>query len=301
MGKQFVIYSACIGSYDNISQPKYIDDRFDYILFTDELKEKHIGVWEVRKVDYNNSDKTRIARYIKTHPHTLLPQYKATVWLDANLEIISPFIYERSIELCESKTQLASIKHPTRDCIYDEAYWVYGLDSEIKIFEWCHFLRNIGYPRHNGLYETNVLFRINDENVADLNEQWWKAILEHSRRDQLSLNYLLWNSAIPQDYILPIGEHAVNSSHIRKKLHNNVATNAGRRGLQQTKWEHFRNRCRMGLPSKHDSFQKVHYFLYQFPVKMGMALLNLWTIYAIIIYGPRIKYEAHLRHIQNNG
>jgi len=299
--KQFVIYSACIGAYDNISQPKYIDDRFDYVLFTDEPKEKHIGVWEVRKVDYRNSDKTRIARYVKTHPHTLLPQYEATVWLDANLEISSSFIYERCIELCESKTQLASIKHPTRDCIYDEAYWVYGLDSEIKIFEWCHFLRNIGYPRHNGLYETNVLFRINDENVADLNEQWWKAILEHSRRDQLSLNYLLWNTEIIQDYILPIGEHAVNSSHIRKKLHNNVATNAGRRGLQQTKWEHFRNRCRMGLPSKHDSFQKVHYFLYQFPVKMGMALLNLWTIYAIIIYGPRIKYEAHQRHKQNNG
>ena len=124
MGKQFVIYSACIGSYDNISQPKYIDDRFDYILFTDELKEKHIGVWEVRKVDYSNSDKTRIARYVKTHPHTLLPQYKATVWLDANLEISSSFIYERCIELCESKTQLASIKHPTRDCIYDEAYWI---------------------------------------------------------------------------------------------------------------------------------------------------------------------------------
>lgn len=299
--KQFVIYTACIGAYDNICQPKYIDDRFDYILFTDEPKEKHIGVWEVRKVDYSNSDKTRIARYVKTHPHTLLPQYEATVWLDANLEITSPFIFERSIELCESKTQLASIKHPTRDCIYDEAYWVYGLDSEIKIFEWCHFLRNIGYPRHNGLYETNVLFRINDENVADLNEQWWKAILEHSRRDQLSLNYLLWNSAIRQDYILPIGEHAVNSTHICKKLHNNVASTSGRRSLQQTKWEHFRNRCRMGLPSKHDSFQRVHYFLYQFPVIMGMALLNLWTIYAIIIYGPRIKYEAHLRHIQNNG
>ena len=301
MGKQFAIYTACIGAYDNICQPKYIDGRFDYILFTDEPKEKHIGVWEVRKVDYSNSDKTRIARYVKTHPHTLLPQYEATVWLDANLEITSPFIYERSIELCESKTQLASIKHPTRDCIYDEAYWVYGLDSEIKIFEWCHFLRNIGYPRHNGLYETNVLFRINDENVADLNEQWWKAILEHSRRDQLSLNYLLWNSAIPQDYILPPGEHAVNSKHICKRLHNNVASTSGRRSLQQTKWEHFRNRCRMGLPSKHDSFQKVHYFLYQLPVKMGMALLNLWTIYAIIIYGPRIKYEAHLRHKQNNG
>ena len=301
MGKQFAIYTACIGAYDNICQPKYIDGRFDYILFTDEPKEKHIGVWEVRKVDYSNSDKTRIARYVKTHPHTLLPQYEATVWLDANLEITSPFIYERSIELCESKTQLASIKHPTRDCIYDEAYWVYGLDSEIKIFEWCHFLRNIGYPRHNGLYETNVLFRINDENVADLNEQWWKAILEHSRRDQLSLNYLLWNSAIPHDYILPPGEHAVNSKHICKRLHNNVASTSGRRSLQQTKWEHFRNRCRMGLPSKHDSFQKVHYFLYQLPVKMGMALLNLWTIYAIIIYGPRIKYEAHLRHKQNNG
>ena len=39
---KFAIYTALIGGYDSIRQPLVIDDRFDYILFTDEVKEKKI-------------------------------------------------------------------------------------------------------------------------------------------------------------------------------------------------------------------------------------------------------------------
>ena len=298
--KRFAIYTALIGGYDSIKQPRVVDERFDYYLFTDDVKELHVGVWEIRHVDYTNPDKTRIARWVKTHPHVLLPDYKATLWIDANLEITSAFMYERCAELMSKNIQLASVKHPQRDCIYDEAYWVYGLDVEKNIFNWCHFLRSINYPRHNGLYETNVLYRKNDESVNKVNEEWWNAISEYSRRDQLSLNYVLQNNDISQDYFLPIGENVDNSPYIHRSFHNKVAITTGRRSLEKSKWEHFRNRCRMGLPSKQNSFQKVHYFLYKFPISIGMLLLNIWTVYAIVVYGPRIKYEAHQRHKKAN-
>ena len=89
---KFAIYTACIGGYDNILQPKVIDERFDYFLFTNDVKEESVGVWQVRKVAYSNPDMTRIARYVKTHPEELLPEYEATLWLDSSLQIISQYI-----------------------------------------------------------------------------------------------------------------------------------------------------------------------------------------------------------------
>lgn len=293
---KFAIFTALIGGYDCIMQPQVIDERFDYILFTDEVVQSRVGIWEVRRVEYDNPDKTRIARWVKTHSHSLLSQYKATLWIDANLEILSSYVYERCIALNNRGIQLASVKHPLRDCIYDEAYKVYELDKEQNIFNWCHYLRSVDYPKHNGLYETNVLYRKNDTDVAKINEEWWNAISQYSRRDQLSLNYILQNNDISQDYFLPKEESTFTSHDICHRSHNKVAGTTGRRILKKTKWEHLRDRCRMGLPSKQESFKKVYYFIYQFPLPIGRFLLNMWTIYAIIVYGPRIKFEAYQRH-----
>ena len=154
-------------------------------MFTDEVKEERVGAWLVRKVDYENEDKTRVARYVKTHPHTLLSNYDATLWLDASIEILTSFVYERCVELLEKGVQLASIQHPWRDCIYDEAYVVYGLEEERKIMDWCHRLRKEGYPRHNGLYEansTNVRIHIHNNRARTagrrgIKETFW----EHAR------------------------------------------------------------------------------------------------------------------------
>lgn len=52
--KRFAVFTACIGNYDSILLPEVVDNRFDYILFTNEVKEKQIGVWQVRHVDYTN-------------------------------------------------------------------------------------------------------------------------------------------------------------------------------------------------------------------------------------------------------
>ena len=173
--KQFAIYTACIGGYDNILQPDTIDSRFDYILFSDEVTEERLGVWQVRHVEYTNSDKTRIARYVKTHPEELLPEYEATLWMDANLQIISSKIYDRFLELYENNADVASICHPFRDCIYDEAFEVsyskvYGrLEHDSVAAAWCHQIWKDHYPRHHGLFETNILFRRSNDVMSQAN------------------------------------------------------------------------------------------------------------------------------------
>ncbi|MBQ9706214.1 MAG: DUF616 domain-containing protein [Paludibacteraceae bacterium] len=293
---KIAIYTALIGNYDSIHQPSTTDDRFDYFLFTDDVTESQAGVWQIRKVDYTNKDSTRVARYVKTHPHALLPDYKATLWIDASIEIVSPYIYERCIEMMKIGVQLASIKHPWRDCIYDEAFVVYGLEEERKIMSWCHKLRIEGYPRHNGLYESGVLFRTNDEDIIQFNDDWWNIILHYTRRDQLGLNYLLWNKQIKQDYILPQGEHVANSVNIRIRKHNNSSQLHGRRGIKESFWEHARCRCRGGMKEKTEQFKNFHYWLYGLNPIVAKVLLHLWGMYATLVYGTIIKIRAYKKH-----
>lgn len=191
---KFAIYTAVVGNYDEIRQPLVVDSRFDYFLFSNTIKEKQIGVWQIKPIEYTNPDQVKIARYVKTHPETLLPDYTATLWMDANIQIIDTWVYERFIELYQNGSQIASVKHPGRDCIYEEIFAVCSFQYETLevAHKWNHFLRLKNYPRHNGLFETNLMYRTNSKNIRIFDECWWFYIENYSRRDQLSFNYALW-------------------------------------------------------------------------------------------------------------
>ncbi|MFC1781265.1 hypothetical protein ACFLZ8_03280, partial [Planctomycetota bacterium] len=68
-----VVYTAIIDDYDPLILPEYITKDWDYVCFSDkQIPGEHI--FEIRKPDYHNPDPTRIARYIKTHPHLYFPE-----------------------------------------------------------------------------------------------------------------------------------------------------------------------------------------------------------------------------------
>lgn len=244
--KQFAVYTALIGGYDEIHQPLVVDERFDYILFSDEVMSDKVGVWQICKVDYKNADKTRIARYVKTHPEELLPEYKATLWLDSNIQIVAPFVYERVLELYNKGVYVATIKHPSRNCAYDEAFEVsysnvYGqLEHDITALKWCRIMYENNYPEQNGLCETNILYRLNDKIVGCVDDLWWQCINDFSKRDQLSFNYSLWKNNVEVKYFLPGCEHAKNSSNFSYYGHNKVSK---RKQVKQKFWEKLRYRA----------------------------------------------------------
>ena len=211
-----VVYTVLVGAYDEIRQPQVLDDRFDYILFSNDIKEDSVGVWQIRPISYRNDDNTRVCRYVKTHPEELLSEYEASLWIDSNIYIRTPYVYERFIELYCSNTLVASMNHPWRDCIYDEAFEVMYLryEKEKIVFDWCHKIRKEGYPRYNGLYETGVMYRKHsDEKVACVDGLWWNCIDEYSKRDQLSFNYVLWKCGLDCEYFLDKSLCSRNSDH----------------------------------------------------------------------------------------
>ena len=269
---KFAIYTACIGGYDDILQPIVVDDRFDYILFTNDIKETNIGVWQVRKVEYTNSDKTRIARYIKTHPHELLSEYATTLWMDSSLQIISQKVYDRYVELVNNNVDVASVKHPKRDCIYEEAFEVASrqypgaLEYEDIALKWCHKLWEEHYPIHNGLFETSILFRRNNTIVNKLDDLWWECINNYSKRDQLSFNYVLWKTKPTVDKFLKNGEHMLKSDKVRYRQHATVSI---RKALPLNHWQQIRYKYRV-----HNRENALKYWYLYMKSPMPILLLH---------------------------
>ncbi len=223
--KDYVIYTVLVGDYDDITQPVVTDDRFDYVLFSNHILKTNIGVWNVKSIpNIIENDNKRLSRYPKTHPETMLSEYKASLYIDANIQIQDQWVYDRFIELYNQNVEFAGIRMVLtgRDCIYDHAFdmcfWV--VEHDYNAIKQCHELYKRGFPRHFGLNENNLIFRIHTQKMKSVDEEWWNWILNYSFRDQFSYMYCLWKYNVELNYFLPIGEDTRNSKHFHLNNHD---------------------------------------------------------------------------------
>lgn len=235
--KRFVVYSAIIGQYDKPLQPLAVDERFDYVLFSDFLPEGKEGVWQVKKIDYRNPIQPKIARYVKTHPESLFPEYEASLWMDANIGIASNCVYDRFIELFETNVMIASVKHLAYDCVYDEMFSVLDFlcERENVVLSWGHFLRGREFPKHAGMFETGLLYRKHSAEVVSVFDSiWWHYIEKYSKRDQLSFTVALKDAHLQCDYFIPVGYTVRNHEGFVFVKHLNEKSKFG--GKDETAW-----------------------------------------------------------------
>lgn len=197
-----VIYTCVTNGYDDIREiacPGYINPDWDYICFTDDAEDiaaEHIGIWEIKPLAFNQLDNTRNNRWHKMHPHVLFPEYKESIYIDANIDILSQYIFKATHEI--NKPFILPM-HPTRTCIYKEFELVLSefLDDPKKILQARKLISKSRMPNDYGLTENNILYRRHNEpSVISIMSEWWDMIEKYSRRDQLSLAWLLWKNGM---------------------------------------------------------------------------------------------------------
>lgn len=223
--RRVALYTVLVGGYDIVKDPLVVDPRIDYICFVGggELSRHKSKVWSFVEIDKVMKDKGRMSRIPKLLPHTTsLADYDYSLYIDANIRIKDRYVYDRIEELIANDTKIALLQHPFRDCAYQEAYvciaslkggW-FSILRQIAFLKWKKF------PKHNGLYEANVIFRKhNDEQVKGMDELWWKTFMSYSKRDQLSLVYALKKTNIHVEYFLPPGLTTRNHSAFEKIKH----------------------------------------------------------------------------------
>lgn len=231
-----VIYTCITGNYDSLPQPLVTDASFDYICFSNDIKEDKAGIWQVRPIPYCNSDKTRLSRYVKLQPHKVLQEYDVSIWMDANINIIDDRFYSIVNDKIDSGTLMAQVPHPQRDCVYEEITKCYK-DVRIGLYDALRqriHLQKEGFPRHFGMMENNlILRRHNDPEVIHISDEWWKEYLKYSLRDQLSLMPVCWKEGFRPDLLLGEGNNARNVPYLAITRHPGTNLIHGLKGIRR--------------------------------------------------------------------
>jgi len=204
-----VIYTTISDNYDCLNLHVYLNPEYRYVCFTDSrwyLRRKTVGPWEIRPLPFTKRDNIRNSRYAKMHPHELFPDYEESIFVDANVVFKSNKIFAAAEALSAQKDVFLAIPpHRRRDCIYDEldACLFHQRDKEDVLLRHKAFLEEEGFPRHWGLTENNVIYRKHHHPLCvKLMSEWWNMLENYSRRDQLSLFYVLWKNNQKMTYLL---------------------------------------------------------------------------------------------------
>lgn len=215
-----VIYTCLTGGYDRLEQPAALSPDWDYVCFTD--TEGQDGVWQLRKIPFDDPDSVIRSRYPKILAHKVLLEYTYSIYLDANIRIMDAEFYRIADRLAADEICFAQVEHPDRDCLFDELRYCYLKDKvdTRTAFRLHRQWTAEGLPRHAGLYENNlILRRHNLTEVRALDEAWWAAFSAGVSRDQLCLQPIFLRHGVHPALLLGKGLNARNVPFLQYTLH----------------------------------------------------------------------------------
>lgn len=197
--ERVAVYTCITNAYDRLPDlPQW--PHCDFICFTDNpyLRSDR---WEVRYLPADDLDAARRSRLPKILPHRFLLEYPISVWVDANVTVHTDLAAMARQELASRSA--AFFTHPERTNVYDEAEVCIRLekDDPATLRRQADAYRDEGLPAGiDDLVTCTIMFRRHrDPEIIRLMELWWKEILRHSRRDQISLPFVAWRMG----YALP--------------------------------------------------------------------------------------------------
>jgi len=199
-----VVYTAISDNKDRLTNGQCKDGAV-FVAYLDEAtnpdKLAVNGDWYIRRLKSSrnkvgqNEDPVRQAKQPKVAPHRVLygaEQIQYSLWIDGNMRLKVPMqvLIDKYLNDCD----IALFAHPLRDCIYDEAQVCrqFYLDDVITMEYQIKKYERENYPKHNGLIDGSIILRRHTKEVEEINDLWWKEIMNGSRRDQLSFNYVMW-------------------------------------------------------------------------------------------------------------
>lgn len=219
---KIAIYTCIIGNYDSLQEPLFKPGNVDYILFTDGSSPSN-SAWksiDIRSIKGIPAlDASRVSRYVKLHPHLFLNDYDYSIYIDGNIQPCGDLRY---LIHHLNPYGFASCLHYMRNCLYEEfkACILKNKDDERIMRQQINSYRREGMPEQYGLTESNLLVRDHRHPVCiEIMERWWREIEKYSRRDQLSLSYVLWRMGIPVAEIGQIGNDVYRLPLIRFQHH----------------------------------------------------------------------------------
>jgi Protein of unknown function (DUF616) len=182
-----MIYTAITGGYDSVKmQPPGVAQP---ILFNE------------TSIHYWNPDPCRIAKFQKILGYSQLGPM--SLWVDGSIVFDPCTDLGALAEEHLKDADIAVMKHPDRDCVYQEAKACIERDKDDPdtiVAQTVRYSQD-GYPSNYLLSETGVMFRRNTPRVLRFCSMWWDEVTRGSRRDQISFPYVAWKLKMPYKQI----------------------------------------------------------------------------------------------------
>lgn len=188
-----VVYTALIGGYEALSEPPLVRDAdTDFVCFTDDPELTSEG-WQIRYVRPRFArDPIRSARFLKVLGPEVLGEYDESLWIDNSVElkVDANQLLDTWLAACDLGVPL----HSYRESVSGEfdAVDSAGYDDPSRIHE-----QFLAYSAINDAvlderpYWTALLARRHSPGLLAAMRLWFDHILRYSRRDQLSINFVL--------------------------------------------------------------------------------------------------------------
>lgn len=226
--KKIAVYTVVFGGYDNINEPVVIPDNCDFYLITDKpIKTESNSIWVEKNlkehtIHIENLSNIEKNRYCKMFPNKLFPEYEYSIYIDGNVQVMTDpteFIQEMN------SYGLKLHKHYRRECVYEEINKCIdlGKDNKDRLLTHKEHLIEKNMPEQYGMLEAPIIVREhNNPKCIKLMEEWWHEFSHYSKRDQISLPYVLWKNDISIDDVGTLGNDIYSNYAFRKKKHNSI-------------------------------------------------------------------------------
>jgi len=189
---RLLVYTALFGDYDYLIDPREKFEGCDFICFTDQNQLKS-DFWEIRLIDKCDLPLNMMNRKYKILPHLFIKSYERSLYIDPNIAIL-----KNPKDLSDkylNHLDFVVPKHFLRNCVYDEAKECIILMKDIKknIKKQIQRYKEANFPAQFGLSENNILLRNHlKKSISILMESWWLELNKETKRDQLSLPFVMW-------------------------------------------------------------------------------------------------------------
>gem|GEM_PF-2651165 len=189
-----ICYSIINDRSDYVIIPETIVDEWDYAVFSNRAIEGD-HIFDVYPPLLNHANHLLSVNYLKTHPHILFPQYEYSVWLDPGILVrgshlqvtIESCVHNESLVMLNVHSNFGTMQQRLEKCLQS-----LGSSKDILKKQILKYYEE-GLPENVLFYNTGVVIRHHmSPEVIEMNEAWWKEILEGIKSDQLSLPYIIW-------------------------------------------------------------------------------------------------------------
>ncbi|MBV1879121.1 MAG: DUF616 domain-containing protein [Pseudomonadales bacterium] len=195
-----VIYSAVVAGYDRVCKPKVRTRGVRYLLFSDRADK--VAGWTTKPIKEAQSSASLTNRWYKFFPHKAMQNVEYSMYVDGNRRITEDLtsIFE---EFRNSGAALGLFLHSDRSTIAEEVAACRNLgkfdaDDEACIEGQLLDYKAAGLPDDQPLFDNGVLFRWHKHpQLAQSMQEWWHQHQRYSKRDQISLPYVIWKTNLP--------------------------------------------------------------------------------------------------------